>query len=426
MKKNFITFISFFMTFVLLFSIVSICPFAETIGLGDTNGDGSIDMKDVLLLRKFIAGQDVQIIEDACDVNADDEIDLKDLLAVRKYIAKQDVSFSTKATTETSTTIASEVTSMSTETTTTTLMTTTTTTQTSTDLKEIVTNRPSYIYGEDGVPYLNFRQNTDGTTLGTWWWWTDQGFDAKYRDMYLDFLKKNGVTEIYFYGYDFLGTTSGNTKLHGFVEKANEMGMGVALINEDVGITVAGNTIMKKIVSNYLSYVKQYPDDNMLGIHFDVEHVGVDLFANNMVSQFDYARENGVPIAMDVNCEMDIDTQLTVGDVTGNIYEVIAAHTTTLTLMSYRDSYEAIMKLGDAAYKAALKYNCKLVFAVETGRYDFNPEDWEFFQETKEYMYDELKKVYLDLIDNHPSAGFGLAVHQHEDWYYLSTIADRE
>ena len=318
-------------------------------------------------------------------------------------------------TSDTSTTVSTTTTTTSTTTTTT--MTTTTTTQNNQSIRD----RSAYALNSSGAPYLTFQDPTaDGTTLGTWWWFVEDAFDNNtVCEKYLSFLEENRVTEIYFYGYDYLTGNSKRAKLHGFVQKAMNHGMGVAIINEDTEITEAGNTVMQSIVSNYLGYVSAYPDDNMLGIHFDVEHVSVQKFANNMVSQFDYATSCGVPIAMDVNCEMDIETQLTVGGVTGNIYEVIAAHCTTLTLMSYRDSYEAIMELGDAAYKAALKYNCQVVFAVETGRYDFNPQDWEFYQETAQYMYEEMQKIYLDLVDTHPQAGFGMAIHQHKTWYEL-------
>ena len=55
---------------------------------GDVNGDGSVDMKDVLVLRKYIAGMSGEIDRVAADVNGDGSIDMKDVLMTRKYIAK--------------------------------------------------------------------------------------------------------------------------------------------------------------------------------------------------------------------------------------------------------------------------------------------------------------------------------------------------
>ena len=58
---------------------------------GDVNGDGAIDMKDVLLLRKFIANVGDPVDEIAADANGDGAIDMKDVLLLRKFIANMDV-----------------------------------------------------------------------------------------------------------------------------------------------------------------------------------------------------------------------------------------------------------------------------------------------------------------------------------------------
>ena len=56
--------------------------------LGDVNGDNDINMKDVLLTRKFIASKSGTIDETAADVNGDQSVDMKDVLLIRKYIAQ--------------------------------------------------------------------------------------------------------------------------------------------------------------------------------------------------------------------------------------------------------------------------------------------------------------------------------------------------
>ena len=55
--------------------------------LGDVNGDDNIDLKDVLMLRKFIAGMSDMTNSAAADANGDGNVDLKDVLMLRKYIA---------------------------------------------------------------------------------------------------------------------------------------------------------------------------------------------------------------------------------------------------------------------------------------------------------------------------------------------------
>lgn len=54
---------------------------------GDVNGDQSLDMKDVLMVRKFIAGMNGEINESAADLNRDGSVDMKDVLMMRKIIA---------------------------------------------------------------------------------------------------------------------------------------------------------------------------------------------------------------------------------------------------------------------------------------------------------------------------------------------------
>lgn len=55
---------------------------------GDVNNDNEIDLKDVVLIRRFIAGGwDVELDTETADVNNDNEVDLKDVVLIRRYIA---------------------------------------------------------------------------------------------------------------------------------------------------------------------------------------------------------------------------------------------------------------------------------------------------------------------------------------------------
>ena len=63
---------------------------------GDANGDGNIDMIDVLLIRKYIAKQPVKPDLTASDVTDDGNIDMLDVPLIRKYIAKQPVTLGPK------------------------------------------------------------------------------------------------------------------------------------------------------------------------------------------------------------------------------------------------------------------------------------------------------------------------------------------
>ncbi len=59
----------------------------ETLYYGDANADGTVNMKDVLVLRKYIANLDVTFSAEAADATQDGEINMKDVLAIRKFVA---------------------------------------------------------------------------------------------------------------------------------------------------------------------------------------------------------------------------------------------------------------------------------------------------------------------------------------------------
>jgi|GEM_PF-2253356 len=60
---------------------------------GDANGDGDVTMKDVLLVRKYIAGSTdyLNIDTTRADVNGDGAVDLRDVFLLRRYIAGVDI-----------------------------------------------------------------------------------------------------------------------------------------------------------------------------------------------------------------------------------------------------------------------------------------------------------------------------------------------
>ena len=280
------------------------------------------------------------------------------------------------------------------------------------------TGTGDYTYVGD-TPYITFRSYGDECTLGTWWWYTDDATNATTCDKYLDFLYMNGVDEIYFYGYYWC--SSNKTGLHSFVEKANAKGMAISLIYDDADtITASGNKEMSKIATNYLNYCAAYPSDQMAGIHFDVEGVSRDNMVTNMISQFAAARERGVYIAMDVNCKWT--SSKTLNGVSG-FMNIAAANLDCLSLMSYQDTANGIWNLGSNKtanpFGAAKEHGCKIVFGVEVGHYSFNADSDEFAQEGKEICYTELAKVREKLIADHPTGGYGLAVHMVRDWYTL-------
>ena len=61
------------------------------VNYGDVNDDDTINMKDVLSLRKFIAGIKTDYEPYSIDCNGDESINMKDVLFLRKFLAGWDV-----------------------------------------------------------------------------------------------------------------------------------------------------------------------------------------------------------------------------------------------------------------------------------------------------------------------------------------------
>ena len=61
------------------------------VNVGDVNGDGRINVPDLVLLRQYIANWGVTIHLDAADANGDGSINVLDLVRLRQYLANWDV-----------------------------------------------------------------------------------------------------------------------------------------------------------------------------------------------------------------------------------------------------------------------------------------------------------------------------------------------
>ncbi|WP_294354555.1 endo-1,4-beta-xylanase [uncultured Clostridium sp.] len=60
---------------------------------GDVDGDGKINVKDLLAIKEYVAGVDVTINEKNSDVNGDNKVDLFDVILVQQYLKKVIVTF---------------------------------------------------------------------------------------------------------------------------------------------------------------------------------------------------------------------------------------------------------------------------------------------------------------------------------------------
>lgn len=67
--------------------VAKITVLEKKIASGDINGDGAVDAKDVTVLRRYLAGWNVDIHLDAADLNGDGEVNAKDVTVLRRQLA---------------------------------------------------------------------------------------------------------------------------------------------------------------------------------------------------------------------------------------------------------------------------------------------------------------------------------------------------
>lgn len=91
MKKFIIITMVIAMLFALAVTNISAIPEEEAVYLGNSNADNYIDIKDVTLIQKYVAGyiNDDEIDLVAADVNEDGEVTVEDARDIQQYIAEE-------------------------------------------------------------------------------------------------------------------------------------------------------------------------------------------------------------------------------------------------------------------------------------------------------------------------------------------------
>lgn len=386
--------------------------------IGDLNGDGEIDMLDVLALRLYIVSPDDSVALATADVNGDGGIDMKDVLMLRKFIAHMVDHLGGDPTPESSEE-ASEETSATTSPT-----------------------RPTWPAKTDidpQAPRINFIKGSDAT-LGVWWWITADGVNETIREQYFDFLEENQVTEIYYYGANRLASVSTRQTVHTFVQAAMAHGFRVAALFDNQAVVNAGNTSFTGIAEQFLVYKQEYPEDALYGIHCDIEPQAaaranrntwvewVQGYADNfIVAQIAPARAQGVCVELDIGCGWWLYgkeiayTGSATHEYDGtimNINDIMANNCDCMCLMSYRDTAKAVLEMGMTQRAAADAAGTKIVYGVETGD-DGEGAYVDFSADSKEIMYTELSRLIYHLEQDPPVGEYGFAIHHTRPWYYL-------
>ena len=388
---------------------------------GDVNADGAVNMKDVLALRKVLAGLDTATAGDG-DVNLDGDVNMKDVLCLRRYLAGLETLPTREVTTES-----------------TSAQTTVKTTHTT---KAKTTWATKYPIDHD-APRINFIDES-AATLGVWWWHVSDAYDATLGPKYMTLLEENQVTEIYFYCAYMMTTPESRAKVHTFVEEAMKRGMRVAVLFDNQNVVKAGDTSFTNAVNCYLQYKEEYPQDDLYGLHCDIEPQAEDRksgdtweawtqgYVTNFIPQIAAARQKGVWVELDIGCGWWVygAGRAYTGTVmheydgtTMDFFDVIAHNVDCMCLMSYRDTAQEILNMGTGARAAADKAGCKVIYGVETGD-DGEGAHVDFYADSKEIMYTELSRLNTKLESKTPVGGYGFAIHYMRMWDALRDNMD--
>ncbi|MBO4795717.1 MAG: dockerin type I repeat-containing protein [Clostridia bacterium] len=69
---------------LLLCAVICVAAFL----LGDANGDGEVNNKDVATLFRHVSGSNIKCLEENCDINGDGDINNKDVVALFRKLSE--------------------------------------------------------------------------------------------------------------------------------------------------------------------------------------------------------------------------------------------------------------------------------------------------------------------------------------------------
>ena len=255
--------------------------------------------------------------------------------------------------------------------------------------------------GSGGL-YLNL-----GVSTGVWWWNTS--YDP---NIYLPFLKKNGITEIYIEDARFSEETSS------FIKEANSKNIKVFLL-QGVKDWIFEHTELTEIIEKYRIFHKNYPNTKYSGLHLDVEPHQFEDFGERRVYylekyiQFVYEIVNENPdITIDFDVPFWFHDEIEYNGQTKMAYKHLIDTGNRIFIMSYRDTAEAIVKCAIEELEYAKEKRKILFLCVETKSSE--GEHVSFQEDGKKVMYEELRKI-----GNIVNQTYGISIHQVKTWYDL-------
>lgn len=237
------------------------------------------------------------------------------------------------------------------------------------------------------------------------WWWNDS-LSAEY----LDFAYSNGVNTIYYCSSKF------NDETNTFIEKANNYDMDVYFLTGDYS-WIENRTGLNNLINKFEEYQLTY-SNKFKGIHLDIEP--------HQHPQFSQRRAELIGCLIDIACDLSVkeydieydipfwlDDNITRNNIEKKAHEWMIDYADNVTIMSYRDSKDAILDVAKDEYNYAASINKNIMVSVET--YSLEGDFVSFYEEGKEYMMTIVNDIYDDEI-----LGInGIAIHHIQRWYEM-------
>ena len=252
-------------------------------------------------------------------------------------------------------------------------------------------------------------KNTNDFTKAVWWW--DDTLDTQ---TYLDFLYENNITEIFYCSDDFDNETSS------FISKANKKNIKVYFLAGEYQWLTNSTPLYHKI-EKYLEYQNNFSHSKFSGIHLDIEphqHEDFSLsevrktLITNLVSLVYDLSTKYTNIHFDYDIPFWLDDTITFNQSTLPAYAHIISYANRVTIMSYRDSAQAIYDCAKDEIEFAKSVNKTLILGVET--HSNEGDKVSFMEEGKTFMMQELDKLEKMLPSN-----FGISIHNAKTWKNL-------
>jgi len=262
--------------------------------------------------------------------------------------------------------------------------------------------------------------------LGTWVWHVADHLKA--LDTLLEFLQKNSVTEAY---YSINRDVSDEEYVY-LIEKTAAVGIRSAALSGDC------HWILPEFRRDYEEYISRVERINSLckgdkfySLHLDVEpHVlpeakqhGLSEFIPLFVELIENARSHADRLQIDL--EWDIPSWIykhTDHKNNCSLTETLFRCCEAVGIMAYRDFAQGQIDITLPNIEFAKKFNRSLIVGCETIRLDedLRPDGncpITYFEEGRDYMYQELSIVKRALLKEYDRTGF--AIHSIEGWMSL-------